>query len=257
MTVVAGKWFVNLSPAYTQGVRLLCIPNAGGSPALFRAWASALPAAVGVTAVVLPGQGARVYEQPPTDVRALAEDLCQAFGPLLNEPFALFGYSMGALIAFEVSRALLRQGLPLPLHLFVAARRAPHVADTLPPIHALPDADFVQAVQARYGGIPESILQDRELMALFTPVLRANFEMIETYRCAAAPPLGLPITAFGGAHDRTTSAAELRTWGSQTSGAFAAYIFEGGHFFIQQHEAAVLALVARGLKPFLHESQWT
>lgn len=235
-------------------MRLVCIPNAGGSPALFRAWAKALPAAVGVTAVVLPGQGSRLYETPPTDLKALAGDLCQAL-EWLSEPFALFGYSMGALLAFEASRALRQRGLPAPLRLFVAARRAPHIADTQSPIHTLPDAAFIQAVQTRYGGIPEIILQDKELMALFTPVLRANFEMLETYPYTQAARLDTPLIAFGGTADGTTSAAELRAWGEHTSSTFDAHLYDGGHFFIQQHEAAVLGVVARALKPLLMEGQ--
>ena len=98
------RWFVNMTPKFEHGVRLLCVPNAGGGTALFRTWPKHLPPNIGVFPVILPGQGSRLYEHPPTETETIIEDLCCALTPYLSEPFALFGYSMGALIAFELAR---------------------------------------------------------------------------------------------------------------------------------------------------------
>lgn len=245
------QWFIRMTAGFESGVRLFCVPNAGGGPALFRTWAKDLPAQVGVFPVILPGQASRLREPVPTQIQPLVNDLCEALQPYLNEPFALFGYSMGALVAFELARNLRQRGLPQPKHLFVAARRAPQTADSSAILHQLPDGDFVQGIQARYGGIPATIMQDAEMMALFTPVLRANFTMIETYQYNQEAPFDFPITAFGGSRDRTTSEAQLKAWGEHTETEFTDHVYEGDHFFIQQHQSAVLEHVASSLMPFI------
>ena len=250
MTPSVDGWFVNMSPSYKNGIRLLCIPNAGGGTALFRTWSSLLPANIGVFPVLLPGQGSRLRENPPLEVSSLIADLCAAVEPYLDEPFALFGYSMGALLTFELARALRRQGLPQPVHLFVGARRAPQLSETMPILHGLPDELFVKSIQTRYGGMPAAILQDRELMAIFMPVLRANFTMIETYQYRDEICFDFPLTAFGGVFDSTTHESQLRAWGEQTRNAFRYHMYEGDHFFIQQHEQAVLEIVSRSLTSF-------
>jgi medium-chain acyl-[acyl-carrier-protein] hydrolase len=133
----------------------------------------------------------------------------------------------------------------------VAARRAPQVSDSSAPLHTLPDTAFVKGIQSRYGGIPETIMKDAELMTLFTPVLRANFTMIETYQYRHEEPLDLPIAAFGGTRDKTTNETELSAWGRQSKRSFNYQMFDGDHFFIQQHQSSVLDTIKRNLKPFL------
>lgn len=250
MIATTDRWFTKMSPAFKEGVRLICIPNAGGGPAMFRTWTGELPERVGVFAALLPGQGSRLREIPPTETGVLAADLCAGIEPFLNEPYALFGYSMGALIAFEMTRLLRTQGKPLPVHLFVAARRAPQIPDAGSPLHALPEADFVNGVQSRYGGIPEVIRKDAELMTVFTPVLRANFTMIESYKYHEEEPLDIPLNAFGGTRDKTTNEKELSAWRQQSKRSFSYQLFDGDHFFIQQHQSAVLDTIKRSLKPF-------
>ncbi len=251
MNSLMNGWFVNMTPAFKAGIRLIGIPNAGGGPALFRTWSNDLPPEIGVYPALLPGQGSRLREQPPIHIQTMVRDLGVALEPYLNEPFALFGYSMGALVAFELARYLRQHGRPQPLYLFVAARRAPHVLDAAPPLHELPDGSFLRGMQARYGGIPQAILQDAEMLAAFTPVLRANFTMIETYHYADAPPLDIPIVAFGGTRDLTTNETDLMAWGDQTHRSFAHHIYPGDHFFIQQHQHAVMEVIRQTLSPFL------
>ncbi len=251
MIATVDRWFTKMSPAFNGGVRLICIPYAGGGPAMFRTWSTQLPAQVGVFAALLPGQGSRIREVPPDQTGAFAAELVANMEPYLDEPYALFGYSMGALVAFEMTRLLRSQGRPLPTNLFVAARRAPQVPDTAAPLHVLPNSAFVKGIQSRYGGIPEAIMNDAELMTLFTPVLRANFTMIETYRYQDEEPLDLPIVAFGGTRDKTTDEAALSAWGRQTKRSFNYQLFDGDHFFIQQHQSSVLDTVKRTLKPFM------
>ena len=243
--------FLNVSDDFKAGVRLLCLPNAGGSAALFHKWPQHLPPQIGISPAVLPGQGTRLREQPPAQIAPLVRELYEGMTSFLDEPYALFGYSMGALITFELLRLLRREGRALPVHLFVAARRAPQRPETNPPLHLLPDSLFMKGIQSRYGGIPEAIMQDAELTALFRPVLRANFAMIETYQYHSEDPFDMPITVFGGTQDRTTPYDELNAWQVQTQAHFQEHMFEGDHFFLQQHTEAITGIITTCLQPFI------
>ena len=161
---------------------------------------------------------------------------------------------MGAIIAFELARALRRTAGPSPAHLFVSGRRAPQESEPDPPVHTLPDAAFVAEIRRRYDGIPDAILQDRELMQLFLPTLRADLELIETYVYEPDQPdqpdrpegpLDCPLAVFGGQQDPRTSVASLDAWRSQTRGPFTLRMFPGGHFFVQASRPAVVQEVAR------------
>ncbi len=249
---VTNHWFINMSPAFKSGLRVFCIPNAGGGPALFRTWSQDLPAAIGVFPILLPGQGSRLRDRVPTQVSELASNLTTAIEPYLDEPFALFGFSMGALIAFELARNLRQSGLPQPLHLFVAARRAPQTSDLSLPLHQTPDSEFIQTIQARYGAIPSAVMQDTEMMSIFTPILRANYTMLETYQYEQQLPFDFPVSAFGGTRDPTTGEGQLKAWEELTSNGFTYHMYEGEHFFIHQHQSKVLEVVANRLTPFIN-----
>ena len=161
-------------------------------------------------------------------------------------PFAFFGYSLGALISFELTRYLRRNGTPGPEHLFVAAHRAPQMTRRTETIHVLYGTDFIQALH-RLGGTPQAVLQNQELMEMMTPMLRADFQIYETYNYKNEQPLTCPITAFGGELDRTVSEAELSGWKEQTSGTFQLRMLPGSHFFLQDSQDLLIQSVAQGL----------
>jgi medium-chain acyl-[acyl-carrier-protein] hydrolase len=161
-------------------------------------------------------------------------------------PFVFFGYSLGALLSFELTRHLRRHVMPIPKHLFVAAHRAPQLARRTETIHNLHGADFIQALH-RLGGTPEAVLQNQELMEMMSPMLRADFQVYETYGYKNESPLACPITAFGGELDRTVSEAELAAWKEQTSGTFQLRMLPGGHFFLQSSQDLLIQSVAQHL----------
>jgi surfactin synthase thioesterase subunit len=236
---------VEVRPAPGTRLRLFCFPYAGGGTGAFRGWTGAFPPAVEVCPVYLPGRERRFREPVHTRMEALVEELRQALRPHLDIPFALFGHSMGAAVAFELARAMERDGTP-PAHLFVSGRRAPGRPPEREQIHALPDAEFVERVRA-LEGTPDEVMADPEMMELLLPVLRGDFQLSETYRYREGPPLSCPLTALGGTGDAHVSRDDLLAWRDQTQGFFRLRTFPGGHFFVHTHQADVIQEVADGL----------
>lgn len=223
-------------------MRVFFFPYAGGGPAAFAKMCNGLADSFDGTAVHYPGRGSRHPEPPLTDLRALVETLAQAISPLLDKPFAFFGHSMGGLIAFELTRTLRRKGLAQPNMLFISARAAPQLPNPNPHIHQLPDAEFVSELK-KLNGIPPEILQNNELMRLSLPILRADFEMIETYQYQTDVPLNCPIVALGGTDDSRVSHVQLAGWAMHTKDSFESQFFAGDHFFLTTAHEAVLKFV--------------
>jgi medium-chain acyl-[acyl-carrier-protein] hydrolase len=195
----------------------------------------------------LPGRESRFREPPFRQLGPLIEALADNLRPLLDRPFVFFGHSLGALIGFELTRFLRRRGDALPAALFVSGRRAPERGLQEPPIHALPDDDFCDALR-RFNGTPEAVLNHAELMALLLPMLRADFCLSETYNYVPEPPLPIPLVAFGGLQDPLVSRADLEAWREQTMASFQALLLPGNHFFVHTAELSLLELLTSELK---------
>jgi medium-chain acyl-[acyl-carrier-protein] hydrolase len=200
-----------------------------------------------VCAVQPPGRESRLREQAYTDLTELTDAAYEALEPHLDMPFALFGHSMGALLAFEFARRVRRADGPQPLRLLISAHRAPQLPSPHPPITHLPDAEFVTEVRQRYGGVPDEVLAHAELMALLIPCLRADMALIEGYRCADESPLDCPVSAYGGLDDAEATETELASWQTQTSGAFRIERFPGTHFYVRSMRTELLRAVRRDL----------
>lgn len=232
-------------------LRLFCFPYAGGGATVFSTWWRGLPPEVEVVAVQPPGRESRLTEKPYHHLQELVAAMHQNLLPHLSElPFAFFGHSNGALMAFELTRSLRRSGDPLPLHLFVSGRPAAQLELDDPPIHHLPHDEFVAELR-RLAGTPEEILQNREILELLLPLLRADFSLGETYRFVPEPPLTLPLSAYGGARDEEVPEEEVEAWREQAGGEFRVKIFPGAHFFVNSDRDQVLAEVAAELRPVL------
>lgn len=248
MTKAFNSAWINLpKPNASAKVRLFCFPYAGGGVFEYRVWAACLPAAVEIGAVQLPGRETRLGETPFTRIRALCETLAAAMTPFLNKPFAFYGHSLGALIAFELIRELRRAGSPLPKHLLVSGARAPQLPSLEPPVYHLPDDELIREVNARYGGIPAEVLANGEMLELLLPMLRADFAMHDTYVYYDDLPLDCPIACFGGQQDASTPLTHLEAWRDQTRNTFAQQMFGGDHFFIRSARAPLLQAVSAHL----------
>jgi surfactin synthase thioesterase subunit len=226
-------------------MKLYCLPYAGASAAVYARWRRRLPAGIEVVPVELPGRGRRMREPLETTVPALLDRVLLEVRPGPGRPFALFGHSMGAILAFELGRRLELQGHS-PAVVFVSGTRAPGSRHGLRSSSLKSDAELL-AELARLGGTPESVLADAELMEILLPVLRADFEVVASYVGDSACALRAPLVALGGADDETTSDG-LAAWCAHTRSEFSMHVLPGGHFFIHSSEAELLAIVSERLR---------
>jgi medium-chain acyl-[acyl-carrier-protein] hydrolase len=240
-------WIAFRKPNSKARLRLFCFPYAGAGAVIFRTWSDALPEDVEVCPVQYPGRGTRPMEPPFTEIPPLVQALTQALMPLLDKPFAFFGHSLGALVAFELARQLRRQLGRQPVRLYVSASRAPRIPRRDPPIHALPDADFLLEL-GRLNGIPEILLEDVDLMQIALPVLRADFALYETYAYFPEAPLACVITGLGGSQDHRVRRGDLDAWRDETDGAFSLRIFPGDHFFLNTMRPLLLQTLSEDLE---------
>lgn len=226
---MTSKWVVCSHPRSNPKLRLLCFPHAGGSARIFHTWSERLPSMVEVCAVELPGRGSRLFEIPFTSVDSLLPALGAELLPFLDIPFACFGHSLGARIAFEFCRWLREATQLTPQHFWAAGARAPHLPPDTPPIHDLPDLDFISKLR-RYDGTPEEIFNNPELMTLMIPALKADFSLLETYQYRPGDQLDCPITCFWGQQDAIANQADVAAWRQHTD-TFRLEAVSGHHFF--------------------------
>lgn len=243
----ANNWFLCRKTSAKTLLRLFCFPYAGGSASIYRGWSESLPATVEVCAVQLPGRGSRLLEPTLKRMPQLIEAIAPVLLPHLDMPFAFFGHSMGTAISLELARYLRAASKAEPVHLFVSGSRAPQMRDPGPKSYDLPEAEFREVLH-RLNGTPSEILEHPELMQLMMPVLRADFELVQTYAYKPEPPLACPITAFGGTHDREVDRKRLQAWKTQTNTDFSLHMIPGDHFFINTSQQILLAALSEELQ---------
>lgn len=257
--MIPSPWILFPQPNPQADIRLFCFSHAGAGASIFRPWAALMASttnsihikateniAIEVCAVQRPGRENRLSETPYRNVTALVHQMHPQLLPYLDRPFVCFGHSVGALICFEWMRYLQQQRGPLPLALFVSSRQAPQIPVALPWTHTLSRNDLLSELR-NYGGTPEAVLQSREFMDLYLPILRADLAVHESYAYSPAEPLPMPISAFGGLQDSKVSKASLQAWAEQTTQDFRLRLFPGGHLFIKDSAAEILRAIAQDI----------
>jgi medium-chain acyl-[acyl-carrier-protein] hydrolase len=246
----ASIWFPNVKFDPQASLRLFCFPYAGGSNLIFRNWSANLPPQIEVCPVQLPGRGNRLREPGYTNMQVLAKALAPLMRPVLNKPFAFFGHSMGATLAFELSRELRRSDKLQPVHFFASGRMAPHIPREEALTYDLPEPEFIANLR-KINGTPNEVLEHPELMQMMMPLLRADFEMVETYEYEPDAPLDYPITALGGLQDQDIPREHLEAWRQHTNAPFSLRMLPGDHFFINTAQSLIHLVLAQALYQYI------
>ncbi|MBP2707754.1 thioesterase [Microbispora sp. RL4-1S] len=253
---LVARWlpFSALTGAEPGALPLYCLPHAGGAASAFRGWQRRLPG-VAVQPVQPPGRESRHREEPYRRMEPLVSDLADVVLTdvelsAAGRRYALYGHSLGALVAFELVREIRRRGGPEPVHLFVSGSDAPHLTyEDGPEVAKMGRAELVALLRA-LGGTPEWLLDDPEALDMVLPAVQADFTVKETYAYRDEPPLEVPITALPGDADPRVSGAKVAGWWAQTSRGFTLHPIQGGHFAVFEQVARTHEIVAEALLPW-------
>jgi len=223
----------------------VCFPHAGGAASYFDPFARALDGRVDVVALQYPARQERLSEPCIDSVTGLRDAILPVLEARLDQPFALFGHSMGAVVAYEVARVLEQRHGAVPVALFASGRRAPSTRRH-EDVHRGDDDRLLRTV-ALLGGTPPQLLDDEDVRAMMLPALRGDHKAIETYEWQAGPEPSCPIVALVGDADPLTTRAEAAAWRAHTTGDFSLRSYAGGHFYLAAHQAELVDLVSEFL----------
>lgn len=224
---------------------LFCLPFAGGSSYSYREFKRYTDDFVRIAAIDLPGRGRRFPEPLLTSLHDMADDVFGQIRDRLNGAYAIYGHSLGACIGYLLVKRIIRERCPLPLHLFVSGREGPSMPGKEKDRHLLPQADFIEILK-RFEGTTREVLENQEMMELFEPVLRADFQALDTYTYEKSEPFDVPITVMRGSDESLMRADALR-WQDETTRKISFLEFSGGHFFIFRHAAQIGRVFSRGV----------
>jgi surfactin synthase thioesterase subunit len=236
---------------------LYCLAHAGGGASAYRTWLGKLPG-VAVLPVQPPGREARLREPPHRRMAPLVAELADAVladavpaGSSHGRPYAVYGHSLGAMVAFELLREIRRRGQPGPVHLFVSGCVAPHTTfDDGPPVRDMTRPELVATLR-RLGGTPEWLLSDPSVLDMIEPAVRADFSVKETYTYLSEPPLDVPITVLPSTGDPRASQELMARWREQTTGEFDLHTFTGGHFAVFEQSALTHSYLFAALRKWI------
>lgn len=239
------RWFRRFREGPEQGVPLLCFPHAGGTAGFYFALAEEFSADVHVRAIQYPGRMERRREPLCKTIEELADRIFAVLDDLVNRPIALFGHSMGAIVAFEVARRLERETSTGPATVFVSGRRAPSTVRA-EQVHQYDDSTLLDEIRSLNGTDPR-VLENEDILRMVLPTVRADYQAVETYRCEPDAQLACPIVALVGDDDPRATVEEVKDWASHTSGPFDMHVLPGGHFFLNGREREIAEIVSEHL----------
>lgn len=225
----------------SEPVDLYCLPFAGGNAYSYRPLEKWMPAGINMVALEPPGRGRRWREPPADSLEAVARDVVATIRGSLDKPYAFFGHSMGALVAYVATQLLRAEHLPLPRHLILSGKAPPHFSCREAQWHRLPLPIFIERLST-LGGCPPAVLADRQLMDYFAPIIQHDMRLIAEYDHVPQEPLAVPLTVMIGSGE-STSTAEAAQWSRFTTDDFRMETYEGGHFFLFEHLAAISRLL--------------
>lgn len=228
-----------------KSLRLFCLPCAGASATMYLRWRRQLPAWIEVLPMELPGRGERLGEPLLDDFETQVDRLCEEYAGQMRGDFALFGHSMGALLAYGVAARLRDLGKPQPKMLFVSGSAAPSMRDS-DRLAGLDNDKALISDLRQQGGTPDAVFESPELLRLTLDVLAADYRLCRSFRYRNGVLFDYPVIALAGLADEIET-VRLEAWRFEAEGGFTLSWFEGGHFFIQQQERQVLEAIEQSL----------
>ncbi|HWF74189.1 MAG TPA: alpha/beta fold hydrolase [Solirubrobacteraceae bacterium] len=246
------SWLRWWDPRPDAELRLVCFPHAGGSAVFYRSWARAFPRSVEVISVQYPGRMERVMEPALDNVDALADAVAAAVLREVQAPFALFGHSMGAMVAFETALRLERCPGPSPLGLFLSGRKGP--SRHRPGIRHTASADALFAYLRVLGGTDAAVFDQPALQPVLLPLLRGDFKCSETWQPNLEARVRCELLALVGDDDPEVTVEEASAWREATNGAFDLRVYSGNHFYLIEHQSEVIGEVFRACQGLLGAS---
>lgn len=238
------SWFVRPVKRPHAKINLFCLPYAGGSARIYQSWPEYLPEFVELIAIEPPGRGRRMQEPAFDSMKALVQELSGALRSQIERPYVVLGHSMGSRIGLNTLCELDRAGYPLPLHFIASGSAPPHITKKRKKIHMLSDDELIKELQS-YNATPDEVLNNKELMEIYLPLLRADFAVAEEELIPNLPPLNCNATVFGGINDSRVSEGDCFAWQEYFSPPIEVSIFEGGHFFIDSARNEVMRKVSK------------
>jgi len=251
MTLLADTWFRVLPASSTARARLICLPPAGAGIATFASWREFAPPWLELCLAQLPGREVRIAEPPAPDVDALVDGLAAAVGELTASdalPYAVFGHSMGGLLAYELAGRLEAGRGRAPAHVFVSASAVPGPGADELVASGLADPE---AFLRRLGGTMAEVWEYPDLVELVTAALRADLTLLRDHRLGAHA-IAAPLALLYGNDDPVAGPADVSWWRSRARGPLSVARFAGGHFYLTDDPAPVLAAVVRHLDQPAH-----
>jgi medium-chain acyl-[acyl-carrier-protein] hydrolase len=245
-------WVLRYRPNDQARLRLFCFPYAGGRASVFRSWVDGLPSDIELCSIQLPGREERLREPPYKRLEPLVQALADALVLYLDRPCVFYGHSMGALVSFEVARQLRKTYNRQPIALHLAAFRAPQLPKPNIKIYHLPAEVF--KVVLRADGIPETILQNDELMQLMLPTLRADYEVCDTYEYREEPPLSCPFFLYYGQEDVRVREADMLGWSVHTLEQSRITMIPGSHLFLHTSQDLLISEISQSLEMYVKPS---
>ncbi|MFJ9634690.1 thioesterase domain-containing protein [Streptomyces sp. NPDC101175] len=222
---------------------MFCLPYAGKGASLYRQWWEGSDRRIEFVPVQLPGRENRFRDSLIYDLHELVDSLAADIAPYTDRPYALFGYCMGAAIAFELEHRLADLTGRRAQHLVVAGGSAPHRQQAVPSARQRTDEELMTELR-RLGGTPQAALDDERLLSLALPMLRADWCVADGYSYRPRPALDVPITVLGSTGDPEVAADELWEWERHTNADTRVHVFPGDHFFVDRFRDEVRDLLA-------------
>ncbi|CCK30429.1 hypothetical protein BN159_6050 [Streptomyces davaonensis JCM 4913] len=227
-------------------LRLLCLPQAGGSAATFGAWRPHLPDGAEVAAVELPGRGARMGEPMPSAWGPLIEAVLDGIRAELAVPYALFGHSFGGTLAYELTLRIEREGLRPPSALVCSAARAPHLPLGREAVAGATDEELADWLRSG-DGLPSELLAFPDFLREVLRAVRADLALAESHRIPQPVPVSCPLLTLAGEQDEVATVAQVEPWAAYASGAYRMQVLPGGHAFPRTHPRQTMSAVFEGL----------